>query len=347
MSSTARNALVLIAVVIAGAALYWLRGILTPFALAIFLLVMIDGIARALNRYVPAAPRPASLTAAIGLVVLAFAGSVWILIDGFQSFAAELSGMRARINVVIADLAGLVHVRALPTVDQLMNQADPQKYLGTLAGAMQNIGGSAVFVLIYLGFLLASRAAVRRKLVALFPHGGGRREATHVMERIRSAMESYIWVQTVLGLLIAALAWGLMALVGLDNALFWAFVIFITGYVPIVGGAIAIIAPPLFALIQFTTYWQAIALFVGLEAILFIVGNVLLPRMQAKSMNIDPVVVLLSLAFWGSLWGVTGAFLSTPLTVMVMAVMAEFKGSRWLAVLLSDDGAPWPTDPAD
>jgi AI-2 transport protein TqsA len=62
--------------------------------------------------------------------------------------------------------------------------------------------------------------------------------------------------------------------------------------------------------------------------------------MQGRSLNIDPVVVLLALAFWGAIWGVTGAFLSTPLTVMLMVILAQFSGTRWIAVLLSADGEP-------
>jgi predicted PurR-regulated permease PerM len=63
--------------------------------------------------------------------------------------------------------------------------------------------------------------------------------------------------------------------------------------------------------------------------------------MQGKNLNLDPVVVLLSLAFWSLIWGVPGAFLSTPLTVMAMAVLAEFSPTRWIAVLLSRDGKPY------
>ena len=64
--------------------------------------------------------------------------------------------------------------------------------------------------------------------------------------------------------------------------------------------------------------------------------------MQGDNQNIDPVVVLLSLALWGQLWGVVGMFLSTPLAVMAMAVLAEFRGSRWMAIMLSGDGEPYP-----
>ena len=79
----------------------------------------------------------------------------------------------------------------------------------------------------------------------------------------------------------------------------------------------------------------------GLQALLFIVGNLIQPRMQGDNQNIDPVVVLLALALWGKMWGVPGMFLSTPLAVMAMAILAEFKGSRWMAVLLSGDGEPY------
>jgi predicted PurR-regulated permease PerM len=66
--------------------------------------------------------------------------------------------------------------------------------------------------------------------------------------------------------------------------------------------------------------------------------------MQGDNQNIDPVVVLLALAFWGKVWGVVGMFLSTPLAVMAMAILAEFQGSRWVAILLSGDGEPYAED---
>ena len=57
-------------------------------------------------------------------------------------------------------------------------------------------------------------------------------------------------------------------------------------------------------------------------------------------LNIDPVMILLSLGFWGTVWGPTGMFLSTPLTILVMVILAQFDGARWIAVLLSADGDP-------
>ena len=96
----------------------------------------------------------------------------------------------------------------------------------------------------------------------------------------------------------------------------------------------------LFAVVQFDGLGRAGILLAALFAITFVVGNILLPRMQGSSLNMDPLVVLISLAFWGALWGLAGAFLSTPLTVLAMIILAQFKGSRWIAILLSGDGDP-------
>jgi hypothetical protein len=121
-------------------------------------------------------------------------------------------------------------------------------------------------------------------------------------------------------------------------------VVEVKGTDPVLGGAVAGLAPPLFALVQFPTYWPALILLVGLQLILFVVGNLIQPRMQGDNQNIDPVAVLLALALWGKMWGVVGMFLSTPLAVMAMAILAEFKGSMWIAVLLSGDGKPYADD---
>ena len=100
------------------------------------------------------------------------------------------------------------------------------------------------------------------------------------------------------------------------------------------------VLPCVFALVEFDAHWHAIALVVGLSVINFGVGNVLLPRMQGRSLNLDPVVILLALSFWGLVWGVPGMFLSTPLTVTLMVVAEQFQGAKWLAIILSGDGDP-------
>lgn len=343
-SAVSRNAVTLIATVAAGAAVYWLRDILTPLAMALFLLIMIDGVKRSVEARTPLNHRWAGI-AALLLVVLAFFVAIAIMVNGAAGFFGEASGVSQnigpRIDQIIRDVYGLVRLNNPPTAQDLINGVDVRGWLTSMAFQVQGIASGAFFVLVYLGFLLASQAGFGRKIVAMFPLKGQRDEAVSVFQRVRGGVEGYIWVQSVTGAMICVVAWILMRAVGLQNAEFWTFVIFIVGFIPVLGGAVAGLAPPLFALAQFESYWPAAILLVGLQVILFVVGNFIQPRMQGDNQNIDPVVVLLALAFWGKMWGVVGMFLSTPLAVMAMAILAEFKGSRWLAVLLSGDGEPY------
>jgi AI-2 transport protein TqsA len=343
-STVSRNALVVIAAVAGCWAVYWLRDILTPLAMAIFLLIMIGGMQRWLERHARLSPRWAGAAALI-LVILGFFASIAIILDGALGFFGEASGVSQRIgprlDQILNDAYALFGQSEPPTVTELLSQLDLRSYIGQAAMQVQNVLTGSVFVLIYLAFLLASQWGFRRKLIGMFPERKTRTEAMEVFERVRGGVEGYLWVQTVTGLMICAAAWALMRAVGLQNAEFWTFVIFVVGFIPVLGGAIAGLAPPLFALVQFESYWPALILLGGLQAILFISGNMIQPRMQGDNQNIDPVVVLLSLAFWGKIWGVVGMFLSTPLAVMAMAILAEFRGSRWMAILLSGDGEPY------
>jgi AI-2 transport protein TqsA len=343
-SSVARNALVAIAVVATGGAVYWLRDILTPLAMAIFLLIMIEGVKRFIEDRTPV-PSHLAGAAALVLVILGFFASIGIVVYGAAGFFDETTGAVARIgprlDQIINDAYRLMGLVEPPTVSDLIARIDVGSYVAIVARQAQGVVTGAVFVMIYLAFLLASQAGFRRKLVGMFPDRTARSEALEVFQRVRGGVEGYLWVQAVTGVLICAVAWVLMRAVGLPNAEFWTFVIFVVGFIPVLGGAVAGLVPPLFALVQFETYWQAIVLVIGLQSILFISGNIIQPRMQGDNQNIDPVVVLLSLAFWGKVWGVVGMFLSTPLAVMAMAILAEFMGSRWMAILLSGDGEPY------
>ena len=84
------------------------------------------------------------------------------------------------------------------------------------------------------------------------------------------------------------------------------------------------------------TNW--VILIIGLLIIQQGIGSVLEPRLLANSFNISSILVMASLLFWGSIWGVFGMFISAPITAAIVILLANFQGSRQLAILLSADG---------
>ncbi len=348
----ARVATVVMATIMVGVVLWWLRGILTPFALALFLMVIIDGLARVLAHRIPVFPARTALPVAMVITVLVFGLAAYVVAANASDFVAQLIAYAPKLNGLIAHIGSDLGMQLPPTLDDLVAELNLPEYLSRIAGALKDVASGAALVFVYLIFLFISRHGFEQKARLLFPSPEERLRAGRIFFRIRTGVERYIWVQTFTGAIIALASYALMMAVGLDNAVFWAFLVFIFSYIPILGGAVGIFLPPVFALVQFGTHWQALALLVGAELIHFTVGNFVAPRMQGETLNVDPIVVVLSLAFWGAIWGVPGMFLSTPLTVVAIVVLIQFPQTRWIAVLASRDGEPeryarQPGDPSE
>jgi predicted PurR-regulated permease PerM len=131
-----------------------------------------------------------------------------------------------------------------------------------------------------------------------------------------------------------------MSVLGIHYALFVSFLVFLSAFVPIVGAFAGAFIPALVALAQYGELQTPAIIIGGLGGGVFLIDNILMPKLQGDELNIDPLMVLLSLGFWGVILGAPGVLFSTPLSVTVMAVAAEFNGARWLAVLISKDGQP-------
>ena len=91
---------------------------------------------------------------------------------------------------------------------------------------------------------------------------------------------------------------------------------------------------------QFPTIWQAATIFLAIQSINIVVGNFVIPKMQASRQNIDPAIGMLAFSIWSLLWGIPGAILAYPLTLTLMIAFAQFETTRWVAVLISNDGKP-------
>lgn len=336
---TLRNAAMFMAVVIAGFVVKSLQSIITPLVVAAFLLLLIDGFSRAVAARLPRWPEWLRLTLAAGLIIAGFAAIVGVVIHYGRPFAGEVGVLEPKLDQLVAIACQRLEIEPV-SVRDLIQRGSPSGLLGKGVGALRGTLSGSLLTTIYLGFMLASRRAFSRKMQHLFRSDARRAHAGRVFERVREAAEAYAGLQTLKALLMAVASWVIMASLGLHNAIFLAFLIFVTAYIPILGGLVGAVLPTLLALAQFDNLLHAMLLLALLGAAIFLIESVLLPKLQSDRLNLDPVSILLALGFFGVLLGVPGALLSTPLAVVVMAVASEFEGARWLAVLLSKEGVP-------
>jgi len=322
------------------ALLYFLRDILIPLVLALFLAVLVNALIRFIGARLRGAPRWAVPVLAALVVLGGAVAATLLFVQGATQMVRQAPELIARIEDILQQAGREIGLSKPLNLATLTGKINVPGVAGDVLGGVGGLVSGLLLMITYFVFLLAGQAGMQRKLAKLSDSAGGANSIEVVARHIAGEFETYMWVQTVTGIIIAAGSALIMFAVGLDNVAFWTIVLFLLCYIPMLGVTVGSIVPALFALLQFSSWWQAAVVIGGIQVVAFVVGNFIYPRMQAESQNIAPVATLLSLAFWGSLWGLTGAFLAVPLTLMVMMVCANFPRSRWVAVLLSNDGEP-------
>ena len=334
------------------ALLYLGRDILAPFALAVFLFLIIEGFARAIDGHSNLLKRGLSRVLAILVVIGGFVGFLALMARGIAEFGIQGDAYLARINALLASVYGWMQLGDAPTLTELVFNESGQAFLGTIASATSGLTGDLVLILIYVAFLFLAQAAWPGKLDRIFVDTDRRQQVKEVGDAARRGIETYLWTQTVISAMITGLTYVTLIALGVDNALFLSTLIFVLNYIPTIGSIVAALVPPLFALVQpevaawipgeapNDSYVFALLVFAGVSFWQFSIGNFVQPRIMGDTLNLSALVVLLALAIWGALWGIPGMFLSAPLTVLMMILFAQSDSTRWIAILLSANGEP-------
>ena len=329
------------------AMLYFFRAILIPLVLAGVLAVLVNGLIQFVGGRSRRAPHWAVLIVAALIVIVSVVAAIQIVAQGMVQVVQQVPALLARIDQLVQQAGYALQLREALTLQSLIGDVDVPRLVGRVAGSAGNLFSGLVLLVTFFGFIVAGRRRTSRKIEMLAGRTDPSASVEADLRAMGAAVETYVWIQTVTGLMIAIASSVMMLATGLDNVLFWTVVVFLLCYIPVIGSTAGSILPALFALLQFPTWWQAAVIFGGTQAAATIVGNVIYPRMQAETQNIDPLTTLVALGFWSILWGLAGAFLAVPLTLIGMMVCARVPHARWVAVLLSNDGNPtFPQSPS-
>jgi predicted PurR-regulated permease PerM len=124
-------------------------------------------------------------------------------------------------------------------------------------------------------------------------------------------------------------------LIGVDFAVTWGAVAFFLNFIPTIGSIVASIPPILLALVQFyPNFWPGLITALVLVTIQLSMGNGIAPKVMGDQLNLSPVVILLSLLFWGWLWGIVGALLSVPIASAIKIVCDNIQTLHPISVMM-------------
>ncbi len=254
--------------------------------------------------------------------------------SSLKNFSADLPLYQERLTQQMVHLKEWVESLGFEvSLDALTTAFDPATAMKLAAQTLNGLGGAlgnAFLILLTVVFILFETSSFPRKLrIAL----DNREDALEPFQKFTSTVKSYLAIKSMASLLTAILIVIWLSIIGVDYPLLWGLLAFMLNFVPNIGSIIAAIPVVLLALVQLGT-GAAIATAIGFLVINIIVGNILEPRFMGRGLGLSPLVVFLSLVFWGWILGPVGMFLSVPLTMTVKIALDSRDETHWLAVLL-------------
>jgi AI-2 transport protein TqsA len=338
LSPALRALLTAAAVVIVMAGLRAAAAILVPLALALFVAVVSLPLLNAFQRR--RVPGPL----AVGLVMLidigALVGLGWLVSRAFGEIRVALPEYLLRLrdleHTVRLWLGGRGIELGGPAVGELIQAERVFALLSALFRGVTDLATLVFLVLLITVFMLGEASSFPVKLRAAM--GGAQLDMSR-LGKVVAEVQHYLAIKTLISLATGAVIGTAAWLLGVDFALLWGLLAFVMNYIPSVGSILAAIPAVLIALLQHGTgtALALVAVYLGINALF---GNLLEPAVVGRRLGLSTLVVIISLLFWGWMWGPVGMFLSVPLTMSLKIVLENVPDFRWMAVLMAAPPGP-------
>jgi predicted PurR-regulated permease PerM len=291
------------------------------------------------------------LAVVITLLVLAALATAFVLFvvvsvnqlgEAVPTYVEEAESLKATAESTLAGLG--IDTAGLRAV---LDMVDPSRLFGLIVNPLAKLADSVshlVVVVLVVAFLLAETlhlpAKVQRQLRL------GHTQLASVSRYIHD-LRGYVLITAELAALTGIGVTILLLILGVDLPILWGMLAFLLSFIPTVGLFLAMIPPALLALLEFGPV-KALLVVAGFLLIDAVVENVVKPKVLGESLDISPVVIILSLIFWTAVLGPMGALLAVPLTLAIKELVLETdEDNQWVAELMSSgEDAEAPDDAA-
>jgi len=239
---------------------------------------------------------------------------------------------------VVANAPGTVPPRALPKTPPAPAAAPINVRDYIMMGTASAVGamGQFVVVLSLVFFLLISGDTFRYALVRACGESlSKRRTALRVTAEVVGQIQRYLGIQLVTSALLGVVVGVIFAVLGLQNAVFWASCGALLHMIPYIGPAVFIVVVAMVSYVQFHTLVPVVAVVLGILVSTGIIGMLLVPWLTQRVGRLNAVTVFVTLLFWGWLWGVWGLLLGIPIVMALNVICGHVQGLQVISHFLS------------
>jgi len=328
-----------IAAFLIGVTLLELRTVLVPFAVALLLSIMFQPLvvylkSKRIPNYLSLLAVLLSLALALGLIGLVVYQSARSLANSIDHYEDRIIEIVEQAEQTAARYAGPL---GLDVEDLDISRMVDASFFSSLlqggVGSFFTFLANAFMVLLFMLFILAGSGEFSVKVRQAYPPEIATRVegATYnIVRGVQRYLVAKTFVSALTGVLIGLTLW----ILGVDFPVFWGFTAFILNFIPNIGSIAAVLLAFLASMLQFPTLLIPLATLVCLALIQLVVGNLIDPWVMSTNLDLSPLLVIVSLIFWGWLWGIAGAVLAVPLIATIKVIFENIEGLRPLAVLM-------------
>lgn len=325
--------------------MYFMRALLLPLVLALLLSYLLRPIVRAAARFHIPPPLSAAviLLSFFGLVgygvsFLAAPATGWLekapySLQQLQSKLIPLRGPLQNVAKASGEIDKITSSevqQAKPAIEVKRHPISDAVFLHT-----PELIVSTVMLIILLYFLLAYDGVFLTKLIKLLPTLADKKRAVSIASEIETHVSRYLFTITLINVGLGCAVGTAVGLLGLPNPAMWGAMVAILNFVPYLGALTGIICMTLGAVLSFDSFGYALVFPAVYLLISVLEGNFITPWVMGKSLTLNPVMVLLSLSFWGWMWGIAGIILAVPILAAFKIFCAHIEPIEPIAEFLS------------
>ena len=319
--------LVILCAIAVTAALYVMRPVMVPFVFSLFIYFLLSPIIDWLHRRL-FIPKYISISLALLLLVSLCTMFVMVLGVSLKGFIKSSTAYQQNLLVLVDNVAEWMsshgYIMDLSFVTQFLSNVPVIDWIRGLSGGVFGIVGNLFLVLIFTFFLVVGSESSAKE-------GKGFALSQDVKVKINRYLGTKLFTSFLTGMLVMVL----FSVFGVDLAFMFASFTFFLNFIPNIGSIIAIILPIPVLFLQFGASWETATIISIMGVIQFSIGNILDPKLMGVNLGLHPVIILLSLLFWGFIWGVSGMFLSAPITAIVKLILDRYERTKPIGNLLA------------
>lgn len=278
--------------------------------------------------------------AAFTLIAVVLLTLTTIVISQINAMVSTTIAYADQAILAVSRLAAWISPEAQASVETSIRSIQLTSYLTPLAGQASNLLSATTLVLLFVGFLFAERFWFATKLENLFHDKAQAERVSRIIQSIARRVNRYLMVKTGISLGTGLAVYALMLFFDIQFAGPLGIATFVLNYIPTIGSIVATILVGLVAFMQAGDPSFALLVLVLVTLIQFLLGNVVDPMLMGRALQVSALGIMVSLAFWGAIWGVPGMFLAVPILVAMMIICSHIPAARPFAVLISREGLP-------